>query len=97
MGGSTDGDAYNLTVLASTGPTDRSRASANNFRSPLTRNYTMSMLLRRSLLRAVPRTRGFAAAAGEGTYADKQAALKAHAGGMWNLNAPIHAVSFSCG
>lgn len=46
----------------------------------------MSMLMRRSLLRAVPRnTRGFAAAAGEGSYAEKQAALKAHAGGMRGL------------
>ena len=44
----------------------------------------MSMLMRRSLLRAIPRnTRGFAAAAGEGSYAEKQAALKAHAGGMF--------------
>lgn len=40
------------------------------------------MLLRRSLVRAVPRTRGFAAAAGEGSYVEKQEALKAHAAGM---------------
>ncbi|KAI0814896.1 mitochondrial cytochrome c oxidase subunit VIa [Irpex lacteus] len=46
----------------------------------------MSMLMRRSLLRAVPRnTRGFAAAAGEGSYAEKQAALKAHAAETANL------------
>ena len=47
------------------------------------RTTIMSMLLRRSLLRTVPRTRGFAAASGEGNYLEKQAALKAHAGGMW--------------
>ncbi|KAI0094946.1 mitochondrial cytochrome c oxidase subunit VIa [Irpex rosettiformis] len=46
----------------------------------------MSMLMRRSVLRAVPRsTRGFSAAAGEGSYAEKQAALKAHAGETANL------------
>ena len=49
----------------------------------------MSMLLRRSLLRSIPRTRGFAAAAGEGSYAEKQVALKAHAAGesQWHLTA----------
>ncbi|KAI0348384.1 mitochondrial cytochrome c oxidase subunit VIa [Trametopsis cervina] len=46
----------------------------------------MSMLMRRSLLRGIPRnTRGFAAAAGEGSYAEKQEALKAHAGETANL------------
>ena len=44
----------------------------------------MSMLMRRSILRAVPRsTRGFAAAAGEASYAEKQVALKAHAAGKF--------------
>lgn len=44
----------------------------------------MSMLARRALLRALPRTRGYANTTGElmkTDWAEKQAALKAHAAG----------------
>ena len=45
----------------------------------------MSMLARRSLIRALPRTRGYAGTAGEvakTNWAEKQAALKSHAAGV---------------
>lgn len=44
----------------------------------------MSMLFRRSLLRAIPRSRGLATAAGDAaksSYQEEQAALRLHAGG----------------
>lgn len=45
----------------------------------------MSMLARRSLIRALPRARGFATTTGEvaqNSWAEKQLTLKAHAAGM---------------
>ncbi|KAJ3491039.1 hypothetical protein NLI96_g987 [Meripilus lineatus] len=48
----------------------------------------MSMIARRSLIRALPRARGFAAAAGDVTkssWTEKQVALKAHAAETANL------------
>ncbi|TBU63651.1 cytochrome c oxidase subunit VIa-domain-containing protein [Dichomitus squalens] len=39
----------------------------------------MSFVIRRAALRAVPRARGFAAAAGKGSYHEQQQALVAHA------------------
>ena len=43
----------------------------------------MSFVIRRVALRAVPRARGFAAAAGKGSYREQQQALVAHAAGAF--------------
>lgn len=47
----------------------------------------MSMLFRRSLVRAIPRTRGYAATSevAQTNWAEKQAALRAHAAGTFHV------------
>lgn len=42
----------------------------------------MSFVARRAALRAFPRARGFAAAAGKQSYREQQEALTSHAAGM---------------
>lgn len=44
----------------------------------------MSFVIRGAAQRAIPRARGFASAAGKGSYHEQQQAMIAHAGGAFN-------------
>ena len=68
--------------LASSGLCQKSRLVVRSRFHPIHHHLAMSFVARRAALRAVPRARGFAAAAGKQSYREQQEALVAHAGGM---------------